>query len=271
VSHLISPAAVAALAPDIALLDVRWRLGAHDARAHYAADHLPGAAFVDMEGELSGPPGAAGRHPLPDADTLQRALRRAGVSASRPVIVYDYGDGLAAARAWWTLRWAGHGDVRVLDGGYPAWVAAGLPVTATIPDVEGDFTVEPGHMRVLDAADAATAPILIDARQPPRYRGETEPIDPVAGHIPGAVNVPYADLVEADGRLRSAGELRARFAGSFTGTTVAAYCGSGITAAHTVLALTEAGIDDAGLYVGSWSNWVADPSRPIATGIEESA
>jgi thiosulfate/3-mercaptopyruvate sulfurtransferase len=273
VSHLITPSALQHELPDVTVLDVRWRLGsAGEGRARYDEDHLPGAAFIDVDAELCGPPGAGGRHPLPDVAILQDALRRAGVSADRPVVVYDYGDGLAAARAWWTLRWAGHPSVRVLDGGHAAWIAAGLP-TSDGPAASADsgFAVSPGHLRVLDAEEAAASPVLIDARQPPRYRGETEPIDPIAGHIPGAVNVPYADLVEADGRLRSAEALRSRFGQSFSGTAVAAYCGSGITAAHTVLALAEAGIDDAGLYVGSWSHWVTDPSRPISTGVEAAA
>jgi thiosulfate/3-mercaptopyruvate sulfurtransferase len=275
VSNLISPSTLRDRLAQVTVIDVRWRLGQHDARTHYDADHVPGAAFVDVETELSDPPGHGGRHPLPDPAILQAALRRAGVSADRPVVCYDYGDGMAAARAWWTLRWAGHPDVRVLDGGYRAWTEAGLPVSADPEQpAAGDFVVDPGHLRALDADAAAAAPILIDARQPPRYRGETEPIDAVAGHIPGAVNVPYADLTEADGRLRSADALRSRFAESFAGTPdqpIAAYCGSGITAAHTLLALAEAGYHDTALYVGSWSHWITDPARPIATGTEEVA
>lgn len=200
---------------------------------------------------------------------MQDSLRRAGVRADRPIVVYDGGDGMAAARLWWTLRWAGHRDVRVLAGGYPAWIAAGHPieVDAATP-VPGDLIVRPGGMPVVDAVGAAALAgegVLIDARVAPRYRGEIEPVDPVAGHIPGARNVPYADLVEADGRLRSASALRSRF-DIPPGTPVGAYCGSGVTAAHTVLALAEAGIAEAALYVGSWSHWVTDPDRPIATG-----
>ncbi len=272
-SHLISPRALLDQLSDVTVLDVRWRLGSGDGRARYDEDHVPGAAFIDVDTELSGPPGTGGRHPLPAPEVLQAALRTAGVSADRPVVVYDYGDGLAAARAWWTMRWAGHPDVRILDGGYAAWRAADFPTSTEKGETAaGDFVVLPGHLRVLDADAAIASPVLIDARQPPRFRGETEPIDAVAGHIPGAVNVPYADLVEADGRLRSADALRSRFAetlsGTAGGTTIAAYCGSGITAAHTVLALAEAGIEDAGLYVGSWSDWITDPTRPIATGAD---
>jgi thiosulfate/3-mercaptopyruvate sulfurtransferase len=276
VSQLITPddlnAAIATGTGGATVIDVRWRLNSPDGLKDYDDAHIPGAAFVDVDAQLCGPPGAGGRHPLPDLADLQQSLRRAGVRATRPVVVYDYGDGMPAARAWWTLRWAGHPDVRVLDGGFAAWTAAGHPIETVTPEVpEGDFVVDPGHLRVLDAAAVAAGDgLLIDARQPPRYRGETEPIDPVAGHIPGAANVPYADLVAADGRLRAADELRARFArsGASPSTATAAYCGSGITAAHTVLALTEAGFADPGLYVGSWSHWITDPARPIATGAD---
>jgi thiosulfate/3-mercaptopyruvate sulfurtransferase len=277
VSHLIAAPDLRDRLPEITVLDVRWRLGGPPGRIDYDAGHVPGAAFLDLDDDLCGPPGAAGRHPLPDPSRLQAALRGAGVRAGRAVVVYDYGDGLAAARAWWTLRWAGHRDVRVLDGGYPAWLAAHGPVevggdgpvgVSGEAAREGDFTVSPGGMPVLDADQAGRTAVLLDARQGPRFRGETEPIDAIAGHIPGARSVPYADLVEPDGRLRTADALRDRFAaaGAKEGTAVAAYCGSGVTAAHTVLALAEAGIDGAGLYVGSWSNWITDPDRPIATG-----
>jgi thiosulfate/3-mercaptopyruvate sulfurtransferase len=187
-------------------------------------------------------------------------------------VVYDAGDGQAAARLWWTLRWAGHRGVRVLDGGYGAWVRAGGSVTADVPKPErGDVTVRPGGMPVLDAdaaAEVAATGVLLDVRVRPRYRGETEPVDPVAGHIPGAVNVPTGEHIGADGRLRSADELRGRFSevGVDEGVRVGAYCGSGVTAAHTVLALNLAGRPDAGLYVGSWSHWITDPTRPVAIG-----
>ena len=189
-------------------------------------------------------------------------------------MVYDDGDATIAARGWWTLRYFGHEDVRVLDGGYRAWASAGLPVTTAEPaPVPGDFTAKPGHMPVLDAAGAqavARTGLLLDARAGERYRGETEPVDPVAGHIPGAVSAPTAGNVNPDGTFKDAAELAARFAAqgvtaSDAGAPVGAYCGSGVTAAHEVLALTLAGIP-AALYVGSWSNWIADPARPVATG-----
>lgn len=272
----------AALAAELAaddpptVLDVRWRLGGPPGREDYAAGHLPGAAFLDLDTDLSGPPGPGGRHPLPDPAVLQRALRLAGVRAGHPVVVYDGGDGQAAARAWWILRWAGHPTVRVLDGGYPAWVAAGRPVTSDpFTPPPGDISVRPGGLPVLDAdaaAALAAAPdgVLIDARVAPRYRGETEPVDPVAGHIPGAINLPTGEHLDVDGRLRAADVLRARFAEAGVGDAarVGAYCGSGVSAAHTVLALHLAGRPDAALYVGSWSDWVRDPARPVATGSE---
>ncbi|MEU5940076.1 sulfurtransferase [Micromonospora sp. NPDC047548] len=255
------------------LLDVRWRLAGPPGRDDYAAGHLPGAVFVDLDTALCGPPGAAGRHPLPDPAALEAALRAAGVRAGHPVVVYDGGDGMAAARAWWTLRWAGHRPVRLLHGGWPAWLAAGLPTSTEVPTPPpGDVTVCPGDLPVLDTAAAAQLAaadegVLLDVRAAPRYRGETEPIDPVAGHVPGAVNLPAPEYV-TEGRFPAAEALRERFAaaGVTEGSPVGAYCGSGVTAAQAVLALHLAGRPDAALYVGSWSNWVADPDRPVATG-----
>jgi thiosulfate/3-mercaptopyruvate sulfurtransferase len=272
VSELIGPEELRSRLDDTTVLDVRWRLGGPPGRLDHLAGHVPGAIFLDIDVDLCGPPGAAGRHPLPDPDRLQTALRAAGVRADRPVVAYDYGDGMAAARTWWTLRWAGHRDVRVLDGGYPVWLDAGLPVEAgSVDAAPGDFTVEPGRMPVLDASGAAAVAgtgTLVDARIGRRFRGEIEPVDAVAGHIPGARNLPYDEITRPGGRLRSADELRARFAevGIDGGTPTGAYCGSGITAAHTVLAMTVAGVPDPGLYVGSWSNWIAEDGRPIAMG-----
>ncbi|BCJ72954.1 sulfurtransferase [Catellatospora sp. IY07-71] len=246
------------------VLDVRWRLSGPPGRDDYEAGHLPGAVFVDLDRDLCGPPGAGGRHPLPHPEALEGALRAAGVREGRPVVVYDAGDGMAAARAWWTLRWAGHADVRVLDGGFAAWAAAdGAITTAPVSAERGDVTVRPGAMPVLDAAGAAALAehgALLDARVAPRFRGETEPVDPVAGHIPGARNLPYGELVNADGTLRA--DLPEVFA-DLAGEPVGAYCGSGVTAAHTVLALHAAGRTDAQLYVGSWSHWITDPARPV--------
>jgi thiosulfate/3-mercaptopyruvate sulfurtransferase len=252
------------------VIDVRFTLGGPPGLPAYLDGHIPGAAYLDLETELCGPPGPEGRHPLPDPAVLQAALRRVGVREGHDVVAYDGGDGQAAARLWWTLRWAGHDAVSVLDGGFAAWTAHERPVEPGEAEPRpGDITVRPGGMPLLDAsaaADLAGAGVLLDARIGPRYRGETEPIDPVAGHIPGAVNLPAAEISQPDGRLRTIDELRDVFAGLSGQGAVGAYCGSGLTAAKTVLALHEAGFGDAALYVGSWSNWISDPARPVATG-----
>jgi thiosulfate/3-mercaptopyruvate sulfurtransferase len=252
------------------VLDVRWRLAGPPGRSSYDAGHVPGAVFVDLDTDLSGPPGRAGRHPLPSAPALEAALRRAGVDAGRPVVVYDDADGTAAARAWWLLRHAGHDDVRLLDGGFAAWQAAGQPVVTEPTQVaEGSFAVSFGAMPTLDAAAAerlVRTGVLLDARAPERYRGDTEPVDPVAGHVPGAVSAPTTRNVAPEGRMRPPEELRSLFAsiGVDGSRPVGVYCGSGVTAAHEVLALELAGIS-AALYVGSWSNWVAE-GRQVAIG-----
>ncbi|MEU4655489.1 sulfurtransferase [Streptomyces sp. NPDC023723] len=266
---------LAAAAPPV-LLDVRWQLSAakaagappFDGRAAYAAGHLPGAVYVDLDRELAAAPGPAGRHPLPELAEFGAAMRRAGVSAGRPVVVYDGGQGWAAARAWWLLRWTGHPDVRVLDGGLSAWPG---PLTTDVPaPAPGDFEPVPAAAGLLDAdgaAELARTGLLLDARAGERYRGEVEPIDPVGGHIPGAVSAPTAENVAADGRFRPADELHARFKelGAAGDVPVGVYCGSGVSAAHEVLALAVAGMP-AALYVGSWSEWSADPERPVAVG-----
>jgi thiosulfate/3-mercaptopyruvate sulfurtransferase len=271
----VSPAALAqelAGEPGPVLLDVRWRLGGPPGLDTYREGHLPEAVFIDLDRDLAAPPGPGGRHPLPDTAAFQEAMRVAGVNQDRPVVVYDDRDATAAARAWWLLRYHGHENVRVLDGGYQAGLAAGLPVSKADPArPPGDFTARPGHMPVLDAAGAqstARTGLLLDARTGERYRGEQEPVDPVAGHIPGAVSAPTAGNVNPDGTFRSLAELAARFAALGAGSQagpVGVYCGSGVTAAHEVLALEVVGLP-AALYVGSWSNWITDPARPVATG-----
>jgi thiosulfate/3-mercaptopyruvate sulfurtransferase len=274
-------AALHSSAPPV-LLDVRYKLGGPPGIENYRAGHIPGAPYVDLDTQLAGPPGEGGRHPLPETADFETAMRSAGVRSGDPVVVYDDGDGTIAARAWWMLRYYGHEQVQVLDGGFAAWAAAGEPVStedAVAP--AGDFTASPRHMPVLDAAGAAALArtgILLDARAPARYRGEIEPVDRVAGHIPGALTAPTAGNVTASGHFRPAEELQARFrdlgvgadaagttADGAADTAVGAYCGSGVTAAHEVLALELAGVP-AALYVGSWSGWVADPDRPVATG-----
>jgi thiosulfate/3-mercaptopyruvate sulfurtransferase len=253
------------------VLDVRWELGGPPGWPQYLEGHVPGAAFVDLDTALSGRPGEGGRHPLPGAAEFGAAMRAAGIFGDRPVVVYDAGNSMAAARAWWLLRYFGHPRVFVLDGGFSCWLAAGLAIERGAIVVEpGDFVPRAGGMPLLDATGAARvadAGVLLDARAPDRFRGEREPIDPVAGHIPGAVNVPSTELLRPDGGFLDAAALRARFeaAGVRGGVQVGAYCGSGVTAAHEVLALEVAGYQGA-LYVGSWSEWIRDPSRPVATG-----
>lgn len=256
---------------DLVLLDVRWSLGGPPGHGEYLRGHVPGAVYVDLDTELAthGEP-TDGRHPLPDVTALQESARRWGVRGASTVVAYDGGGNLAAARAWWLLRWAGVGDVRLLDGALPAWVTAGGELTTDdVVQERGDVTLRPGALPVLDVDDAAAFPatgVLLDARAPERFRGETEPIDPKAGHIPGAVNAPTTGNLDLDGRFLPAAELRARFADAgVTGDTpVAAYCGSGVTAAHEIAALAIAGYD-AALYPGSWSQW-SNLDRPVATG-----
>ncbi|MER6115085.1 sulfurtransferase [Streptomyces sp. NPDC001743] len=254
------------------LLDVRWQLGGPPGRPDYEAGHIPGAVFVDLEAELAGPAGEGGRHPLPDPVEFGAVMRRAGVGRDSSVVVYDGGQGWAAARAWWLLRWTGHRDVRVLDGGLAAWTGE---LTKEIPSpAEGDFVPAPGALPLLDADGAAAlarSGLLLDARAAERYRGDVEPIDRVGGHIPGAVSAPTGENVGADGRFLPAGVLASRFTdlGAAEGTReVGVYCGSGVSGAHQVLALELAGFPDAALYAGSWSHWTRDESRPVATGPE---
>jgi thiosulfate/3-mercaptopyruvate sulfurtransferase len=281
---VVSPAAVAAAlgsADPPVVLDVRWRLGGPHGRADHLAGHVPTAGFVDLDSELADPPGAVGgRHPLPSAARLERALRLCGVRGSSRVVAYDDGDGSVAARAWWLLRWAGlpADRVAVLDGGWAAWRADGLPQdTGPLAPQDGTIVVRPGRMPVMDAQGAAAVAdvgVLLDARAPVRYRGEREPVDPRAGHVPGAVNAPSAGHVGPDGRWLPRAELAERFRslGVREGRTVGAYCGSGVTAASVVLALEYAGLRSperpAALYAGSWSDWCSDRARPVATGAE---
>ncbi|MFJ1837614.1 sulfurtransferase [Streptomyces sp. NPDC088175] len=252
------------------LLDVRWQLGGPHGRPDYETGHLPGAVFVDLDAELAGPAGSGGRHPLPDPEEFGAVMRRAGVSRDTPVVVYDGGQGWAAARAWWLLRWTGHEDVRVLDGGLAAWPGE-LQKEVPAP-AEGDFRPVPGALPLLDADGAAAlarSGLLLDARAAERYRGDVEPIDRVGGHIPGAVSAPTSENTGEDGRFLDAQALAARFEGLGAGRAdeVGVYCGSGVSGAHEVLALAIAGIP-AALYAGSWSEWSGDASRPVATGPE---
>jgi len=253
------------------VVDVQYTLRGTPGPELYAQAHLPGAPHLDLDAALAGPPGVRGRHPLPDPAVLEDALRGCGIKDDDEVVVYDQATSLASGRAWWVLRWAGHPQVRVLDGGLAAWRAAGLPVTDVRPEpARGDVVVRPGSVPVLDAgqaADMARQGVLLDARAPERFRGETEPIDPVAGHVPGALNLPMTELLAADGRFLPPDEVRRRAAaaGVHRDTPVGTSCGSGVTAAQLSLALHTAGIDSVP-YIGSWSEWIADPDRPVATG-----
>jgi len=255
------------------LLDVRWRLGDPPGagRERYAAGHLPGARFLDLEEVLTSHSDDPrdGRHPLPDLETLERGLGALGVEDADEVVVYDEPGSFASARAWWVLRWAGI-QARVLDGGLSAWLTLGGPLE--VGDEVGWPAKNPqltlGRLPSLSAQDAAAYAergVLLDARAPERYRGELEPLDPRAGHIPGATNVPAAGLLTGSGTLLPDDELRASL-GRLSGSGgVAAYCGSGVSAAHAVLALAVIDVE-AALFPGSWSAWSNDPERPVATG-----
>jgi thiosulfate/3-mercaptopyruvate sulfurtransferase len=255
----------------VRLLDVRYRLDEPDGRPAYLAGHLPGAVYVEMEGELArhGEP-ADGRHPLSSAGVLQAAARRWGLNPGDTVVAYDDWNALGAARAWWMLRRSGVEDVRVLDGGLRAWTRAGLPLQAgDVDPVPGTIELHGIEQGVASIDEVAAWPgVLLDVRAPERYRGETEPLDPVAGHIPGARNLPSTDYVER-GRFRDAAAIRAAFAavGATGGAPIAAYCGSGITAAQAALAGAIAGVEVT-VYPGSWSQWSNTPGRPVATGGE---
>lgn len=237
-------------------------------RRAYATAHLPGARFADLEQDLSSEPGSGGRHPLPERSRFAGWLAANGVNSDSRVVCYDQNSGAFAARLWWLVRWAGHENVAVLDGGLDAWRAAGLPLTDEIPAVTaGDFTLSEPLTRQVSAGELhQDHRTLLDARERTRYLGESEPIDPVAGHIPGALCAPFADNLSA-GRFRSAADLNARFRdlGIETDSDVVCYCGSGVTAAHNILALRLAGYREPALYPGSWSEWITDPARPIAT------
>jgi thiosulfate/3-mercaptopyruvate sulfurtransferase len=255
------------------VLDVRWRLDRPDGRPDYRAGHIPGAVYVDLDSQLArhGEP-RDGRHPLPPVEQLQGHARSWGIDDGDTVVVYDDLRNLSAARAWWLLRYAGVADVRMLDGALSAWTAAGLPLeTGDAPaPALGSVTLAYGALPALTIDEAAALPaegVLLDARAGERYRGEVEPIDPRAGHIPGAVSAPTTENVDAAGRFLPPEQLRARFAslGVEPGTPVAAYCGSGVTAAHEVAALALAGFD-AALFPGSWSQWANDPERLVAVG-----
>jgi thiosulfate/3-mercaptopyruvate sulfurtransferase len=262
---------------DVAVLDVRWRLDQPDGRAAYEAAHIPGAVYVDLETELADHSiEGRGRHPLPSGADVQAAARSWGVRAGEPVVVYDDWNRAGSARAWWVLKAAGIEGVRILDGGLAAWVDAGrTTVSGAQAPATGDAAADranlyEGAMPTLTDEEAAALPgtgVLIDARAPERFRGDIEHVDPTAGHIPGAVNVPSTSVLNADGRFKSDGELREIFAGVGVGgpALTGVYCGSGVTASVDAAALAVIGVD-AALFPGSWSQWSSDPNNPVATG-----
>lgn len=281
IAQLISPRQLAARqrAPGVVILDCRFDLGDPDyGQRSYALGHIDGSSFADLERDLSGPvtKGKTGRHPLPDPETLVQRLQAWGVDNDSEVILYDDGPGAYAARAWWLLAWLGKRDgVSILDGGLKAWHAAGLPLSLDPPTLRpGTFSGEPDMSLVLSAARlqgrlGREDMTLIDARAEPRFRGEVEPIDPVAGHIPGALCAAFTDNLDAEGRFLPPERLRERFAEKLQGRTpdqLVAYCGSGVTACHNLFALCLAGYPLGKLYAGSWSEWITDPMREIATG-----
>lgn len=254
------------------LLDVRWALGDPHGAEHFQSGHIAGAVFVDLDTELAAPASReSGRHPLPAIEDLQAAARRWGINDGDSVVLYDATGNTAAARGWWLLRWAGLTDVRLLDGGLQAWESADFPVAvgAGSAITEGNVTLDAGHMPVVDIDQAAgwsaSGGVLLDARAGERYRGEVEPIDPVAGHIPGAVSAPTGENIDGNGKFAGTVALRERFSAAGDGDRFAVYCGSGVTAAHQIAALAIAGYD-AALFPGSWSQWSNDSSRSVATG-----
>lgn len=257
------------------VLDVRWKLGGPPGREEFAKGHIRTAVYVDLDTELAGhglP--TDGRHPLPAIADLQAAARRWGLNDGDAAVVYDDVSGTSAARAWWLLKHAGFENVRVLDGGLAAWVAAGGAVeTEETQITPGDVHLRYGQLPVLDADSAAAVAangVLLDARAGERFRGEVEPVDPRAGHIPGAVSAPTADTLCPDGRLLPPVQLAERFAalGVDAETRTGVYCGSGVTAAHAALAMVAAGLPLPALYPGSFSAWSNDPARPVAVGAD---
>ena len=254
------------------VLDVRWRLDRPDGRPDYRTGHIPGAVYVDLDRELASHGGATdGRHPLPSVEELQASARSWGINNGDIVVVYDNLKNLSSARAWWLLSYAGIADVRLLDGALGAWTSSDLKLeSGDVTPKQGNVVLSYGHLPVLAMDEAAQLPgrgILLDARSAERYRGDVEPIDPKAGHIPGALSAPTTENVNLDGAFRSPAELRARFhaLGIDDGSEVGVYCGSGVTAAHAAAALAIAGYAPA-LYPGSWSQWSNYPDRPVATG-----
>lgn len=256
------------------VVDCRFELSRPDAgEAAWREAHIPGAVYAHLERDLSGPVGpATGRHPLPEPDALAQTLGRWGIDADTQVVAYDASGGaMAAARLWWLARWLGHERVAVLDGGWQAWLAAGFETGDRVPVLRP--VVFPRRAPLVDPVDARSVSEdagwqLIDARGEQRFRGEVEPIDPVGGHIPGAINRPFTGNLDASGKFAAPETLRERFAPPAVGGAgrVVHYCGSGVTSCHNLLAMEHAGLSGSRLYAGSWSEWIRDPARPVAKG-----
>ncbi|MBN9425182.1 MAG: sulfurtransferase [Burkholderiales bacterium] len=274
---LISADELAARIDHCLLVDCRHDLAAPDAgAAAYAERHLPSAFFLHQDHDLAGAcTGRNGRHPLPDRDALRRRLEALGLVPGRLLVAYDAQGGVFAARLWWLARWLGHAEAAVLDGGVAAWQAAGYPLTQAVPTPQpGTLPAREPLAQTIDADGVLAqlgnaARLMVDARAPERYRGEVEPLDPVAGHIPGAVNRPFQQNLRPDGRFKPAEVLRQEFSALLAGRAPAAVinqCGSGVSACHNLLAMEAAGLGGSLLYPGSWSEWCADPARPVATG-----
>jgi thiosulfate/3-mercaptopyruvate sulfurtransferase len=276
---LVSTAELAARLddPGVIVVDVRHDLMRPDAwgESQYRAAHLPGAVFLHLDRDLSAPKtGANGRHPLPAPSECEAVFRRAGIGLASQVVAYDHDNATYASRLWWMLRWLGHDAVAVLDGGYVKWEREGRPVATEVPHPRpGDFVARPRAMSVdanaVRASLADASLLVVDARAPERFRGEVEPLDPVAGHIPGAVNRPFPRNLGAEGTFKPAEVLRAEYAalaGDRAPESIVHQCGSGVSACHNVLAMEIAGIRGTRLYPGSWSEWCADPARPVARG-----
>ncbi len=280
---LISTAELAArlAEPDLVVVDVRHDLAQPDwGEAAHRTSHIPGALFAHLDRDLSSEPsGRNGRHPLPSKEACEALFSRLGIEAGRTVVAYDQGSGMVAARLWWMLRWLGHDSATVLDGGFAKWVGEGRPVDARIavPRQAAFAARDVGPIVPVEDVEASLderSLTLVDARAPERYRGEVEPLDPVAGHIPGALNRYYTDNLKPDGTFKPADVLRGEFA-QVLGTTpleeIVHYCGSGVTACHNVLAMEVAGLPGTRVYPGSWSEWSSDSARPIALGDEPGA
>jgi len=268
---LISASALLATAPRPVLLDCSFDLADTDAgERSYRESHLPGALYVHLDRDLSGPKtGSNGRHPLRERAQYAQWLGQLGIEPGMPVVAYDRQAGMYAARAWWVLRWMGHTEVAVLDGGLPAWERAGGALTQDIPPPRPApaYPARAPAMATLSAQElqARLADLLlIDARAPERYRGDVEPLDVAAGHIPGALNRFFKDNLQPDGRFKPAEQLRGEFAPLLDGREVVQQCGSGVTACHNLLAMEVAGLGSTALYPGSWSEWSSDPARPMA-------